>query len=469
MSKENFFGVLITIVIMLLVLVIITGSLSNVDSLGKTDEAMEQSMGLADTFKVPYTLCGDGRMSGGYQRTIDTAGEATVFFRELSGTFDCSLEGTGEGECIIYGLYRREWCADGGFLCGNGNGENIGTYQFTVDSGEPELALDFTPECVDNVNVQGCCVNPKKGDGRDWLCDWWIYEWTYYGDKGFLNITVGNGESVDVWSRFADKWEGGAVEDPHNCSYGGDMYQFHKESYKYKNGELAVRYVKCCPNGYTWNDNYKTCCYDEACTNYLCRYPAFFMFGTCWMVSEPGESCEQACLRTGKTCSLEALENAISEGLEDNCDLHAEAGYACANCNEATGSENTLAPYFDPPGDCYYYSEAEAAANPFDCGTSDPGLNRICPCKLTGKTGEDYKCDHLVHEPGTCMDEDGGLVWDVAACVINDSYSWRDQCHDPGTGASVPESNTLREHFCGSGDVIGTQLHSCACRDGTCV
>lgn len=259
MSKEKFFGILVVIVIILFVAIILIGSFSKNDFSGRGEEIITRAEEMARLMEVT-PLCPEERMSGFQESSLASASyQANLQYRELSGNLECDINGTDEGDCIMVGIYRREWCADGGITCLSGQGDNIGTYQFTVDIGD-ESYMDFTPECIGTTDTTGCCIRPIKGEGTDgfWGCEWWIYEWAYYGDGKSLNLLLPNRKSAKIWSRFADKWKGGSA-DEHTCNYDKRIVNFYMQSYAYKNGELKVIYVKCCPEGLKWNDAQETC------------------------------------------------------------------------------------------------------------------------------------------------------------------------------------------------------------------
>jgi len=460
--KEKFFKLLVTVVLVLIVLLLVYDVFSQVGVSESGKEVLSQSEKMGKALAVAQALCPGERMSDILYEKISSAGRtrSKVKSRELSGWFEC--KNTGGGDCILLGLYRREVCADGGLAC-HWFGDNIGTFEFTVENSLGEYLLQFTPECVGSVDTYGCCVRPKL-EKREWPCDWRRYELTYYGPTGVLNLVVKSGEKVGIWSKFRDKFEGSDINS-HTCSYKGGYHKFGEEKYKYKNGELGVFYTICCPEGYEWSKAQDKCIPKGS---ELCISPAFFAFDTCWVVSDAGESCDEACKKVGKLCSYSAMENAFSHGMEENCEIHERAGIVCDSCL-SNPDENSVSPYFvtldDESKVCYYYDKD---GSQFNCLSSSPG-KRICPCKIVEGEG---KCGHVYHEPGTCVDEDLGKNYNVRACTANDTVTWRDTCVSGELGDVAVESGRwLQELYC-DGTKVKYEIHDCGegrCLHGKCV
>lgn len=382
MSKERFIGILVVIIIILIVLVLLVGNLSNIDFPGKSEEAKRQAEEMARLLEVAHTMCPEDRMSSFHESVLDSEGyQANRQYRELEGNLQCDIKGTDQGECIIVILNRTEWCADEGSACPSGWGKNIGTYQFKVDTGG-ESVMDFSPDCIGTMDTTGCCIMPTRGIGTDglWGCEWWIYNWYYEGDGNSLNLLLPNGQTAKIWSRFADKSENGRL-DEHTCTcYDNKPEEFHRASYAYTNGELKVKYTKCCPEGWTWQDelNYaefmKGCCVDEECINFYCiKSGGTYYGGYCWIESGPGQSCNEV-MPSGAQCVPEAAPSMTKCGLHEKY-----LGEACTSCGEASAGMNPSAPYLKTDDNtCYYYNEAYHTSNPFDCDAKNAGISRLC-------------------------------------------------------------------------------------------
>ena len=405
MEIQGLFKLLIVVVLILIVFVVVMGGLSGLDIFGKTGESLTQAQRLALAQKVAYQICkGENRMSSPIDLTLATAGERDdLEFRVLTGTFDCSIEGTEDGNCIIASVYRREWCADGGFWC-SGAGDNIGTFEFTVDMGGQNL-LYFVPECGEKDDVEGCCIKPSRGTGSDWVCDWYVYELDYFGPQDSLNALVPNGKQADVWSRFADKGDNPAAN-MHICTYGGKEHKFYTDSYKYKNGRLGLTYFKCCPEGWNWHYdlNYGTfdegCCADSECTNLYCEEMGGKYFEDyCWIEASPDQSCNDV-TPSGAQCAADAALSVKA------CELHQKYWKVdCPNCQEASAIMNPVAPYMDTTDNtCYYYSEAAHTTNPFDCDAKNSGIKRLCAFEslCPGKNIWGYSTFDVYYTGGTC-------------------------------------------------------------------
>lgn len=436
MEQQGLFKLLMILVLILIVLVVIMTGLANWDILGKGQESLTEAEKIAKAMGVAYTVCpGVDRMSNPIEETLASAGHADdKYYRELEGNLDCNIDGTDEGDCIIIGLYRREWAADGGWLCG-GRGDNMGNHQFEVDTGKAaELDLDFKPTC-EKANEVGCCIIPRKASGSHWLCDWYNYEWTYYGPEGSLNVLVPNTETAYIWSRFADKADGG---DTNICTYDLKIEHFKSEKYSYKNGLLKVIYAKCCPEGWVWNEHYyERCCEDKKCTGSFYCEPmgGIYSNGYCWIEAAPDKSCNDV-VPAGTGCTPEAaLET-------ERCTLHEKYWGAgtCTDCQEASAPMNPLAPYINTSDNvCYYYNKGAHTTDPFDCDGKDSGIKRLCAFKSL--CPGDLAKPHYFIPGGTCAGgcytkkhnySDGKCKWKYAGhrltgAIYGDSCVWEKQ------------------------------------------
>lgn len=460
MEIHGLFKLLAIVVLVLIALGVVTGGLVSWDIFGKGKDSLTEAEKMARILAAAQESCPGGRMSGYFEEELDSAGySGGRAYRDLEGVFECNIEEAPEAECVIVGVYRREWVADAGAGCPSGWGDNVGSYEFVIDvSG---VNYDFKPDCDWRQDTLGCCVKGKRAEGSDGLCEWYNYEWTYYNNSNSLNITVPNGVSAGVWSSFSDKADGGG---DHRCY----NKNFYTESYAYDKGLLKVGYIECCPKGWIWNKYYEKCCSDRECTNIFCISPAIYDYGVCWMVSEPGESCEMACARTGKECAPIKLRTAVANGMGADCELHAEAGFDCAECYEASEDTNSLAPYVSG-GECYHYNQN--SENFLSCENSEAGMQKVCPCRFSGEINV---CDHMICPEGMCCDEDGG-DYDLRGCAVNEMEEKREYCYTDDRTAPVGEdvySDWLLEYYCDEGSEILEEFHNCGpdqCVNGACI
>ena len=425
MEKKNFFTVVTTTIVVIIVLLVIMSNLSIFSA--KTEDSFIQAVKLRNTLAVAHMACQGDSISDLLEETIDSAGyDTNLRYRELEGHFTCNIKGTDEGKCIITGFYRREYVANAGEFCLVGWGDNVGSYQFWVDTGGPELEFLFKPDCGLKPDTTGCCKFGELTGELDLLCVYRNYEWEYYGSVGSLNIEILNGVSAHLWSNFSDKVE--TATGDYTCKIGG-YKDFKEESYSYKKGLFKVKYVKCCPEDWIWREDFVACCGDYVCTNVYCdNIGGIFMHDTCWLPTGLGQSCDD--IRPAAPLSMKCVGETAKK-TDDDCVLHEKIWGAgvCSdpNCKEALDSilttTNPFAPYRDSTtSECFYYNKSADALNPFDCTVSDPNLERLCPFKFT--CPEDYFDGTSIEIPdpppegyfsGTCEGNcyDGtGFYWD---------------------------------------------------------
>ncbi|HDI02885.1 MAG TPA: hypothetical protein ENF95_01995 [Candidatus Aenigmarchaeota archaeon] len=270
--------------------------------------------------------------------------------------------------------------------------------------------------------------------------------YTYYAnplESG--NGTYERGDELFFSANFVTAGEGGEGGYYKTCN---DV-ECKRHKSEFHQFTLRVKGRYCCPEGYNWSRKWDWCCGDNGCTNKFCTSPAFFSYSTCWVMAEKGENCEDACRKLNMRCDSN-IDKILSSGLEENCEIHEQAGITCNTCKKASRGFNSMAPYVDEENNCYYYDKGGIK---FSCAGFNAGVVRLCPCTR--------ECD-VDFEPGTCVDSDGGIDKNKKGCAMDDTRTWSDRCIGP----------LLEEVYC-DGNTIKTKLIACgmsplSCIDGRC-
>lgn len=380
------FGVIITIILVIVVLGIGLNILGLINFPGKIDQAVADAEKLAASYEVAESMCpGEGRLSDPIKAQIAqdlTANAGPYWNRILSNSWMVYIDGVeeNEGEWIVHSLYRTDRTADYTDLwscpCLSGIEDKVAAFEFVInDTSTADAEFSFKPDCSRDTSVSGCCVHGTETDDKPgWSCCYYSkYEWTYWGQDGNgINVLLPNDHIIEFWSNYRTKYEGSGNGDYHNCVYDGNDEKFGKEKYHYYYAKFNMTYSVCCPEGYEYNETHSACCSDHKCGNIICKNAGgTWMYNGCWFTTTG--SCTDVCTSKGMACDL-----GLAGNVERNCLLHEKIFGVGPPCAESSPSKNNLAPYKE--GANYYYYNISETTNYFDCDAADGSVQRICPC-----------------------------------------------------------------------------------------